>query len=173
MDFLTKKEIETYLSGDKIQCLLCGKKFKMLGPHLNQTHEITADEYRDIYGLPYGRGLCCKSTKDKFIEQANKLREEGKILTGFVSKNHKIKTHKKGPRRITPLHSKDRSRFMKKISLERTKYLDLDFDKCWELFNSGMTQKQIGKKFGVGQMTISRFMRKANKYQKEGVDNNA
>ena len=45
--FESKTEIDEYLSGDKVQCLLCGKLFKALPPHLERTHNITADDYRE------------------------------------------------------------------------------------------------------------------------------
>ena len=56
--FETKTEIEDYLAGDKVRCLLCGKLFKALPTHLERVHDITADDYRERYGLPWKRGLC-------------------------------------------------------------------------------------------------------------------
>jgi hypothetical protein len=56
--FGTKKEIDTYLTGNKIECLLCGKWFRALPTHLERTHNITADDYKERYGLPWKRGLC-------------------------------------------------------------------------------------------------------------------
>ncbi|WP_414642149.1 MucR family transcriptional regulator, partial [Brevundimonas sp.] len=32
--------------------------FRILETHLRGVHEMTGDEYRAKYGLPYGRGLC-------------------------------------------------------------------------------------------------------------------
>ena len=53
--FGTKTEIDDYLAGNKVQCLLCGKLFKALPQHLERTHEITADDFREQYGLPWKR----------------------------------------------------------------------------------------------------------------------
>ena len=64
--FTTKDEIDQYFAGDKIQCLLCGKRFKALPQHLERTHDITADDYREQYGLPWRRGLCGVGTSKKF-----------------------------------------------------------------------------------------------------------
>jgi hypothetical protein len=56
--FRTKAEIDFYLAGNKIQCLLCGKLFILLPKHLEWAHDLTADDYRELYGLPWKRGLC-------------------------------------------------------------------------------------------------------------------
>ena len=55
--FETKEEINKYFSGDKIQCLICCKWFMSLGCHVLKMHDITVDEYKDKFGLPYSRGL--------------------------------------------------------------------------------------------------------------------
>lgn len=37
---------------DKIKCLECGKYFSFLAPHLNKTHQISARQYRERWGIP-------------------------------------------------------------------------------------------------------------------------
>ena len=56
--FETKEEVYDYFSGDRIQCLLCGKWFQRLPSHLKAIHEMTSDEYKEMYGLPWKHGLC-------------------------------------------------------------------------------------------------------------------
>lgn len=164
MYFANKDDIANYFSGDRIECLICHKSFKALAPHIKAAHGINVDQYKAKFGLPWSKGLCGCKTADKLRDKAETLRAEGKILTGIVSLEHSKKVHKRGPRRITPLHSKDRRDFLTEIG-KQNRYSVLDFDECWRLSNSGLTQKEIGKKFGVSQMTVSRFMRKANKFQ--------
>ena len=165
MRYLTKEQIEYYFKGDKIQCLICEKWFKALGPHL-LTHGYNVDKYKEMFGLPWSRGLVGCKTADKFRDNAETLRVEGKLLTGIVSEGHRVKVHKKGPRRITPSHSNDRSKYLSRLGRQGAKYTSLDYDECWSLFRSGFTQEEIGKKFNVSQMCISRFMRKENKWQR-------
>lgn len=55
--FSTPEEIEHYFAGDEITCLLCGRSMRRLERHLRITHRISADAYRQRYGLPWGRGL--------------------------------------------------------------------------------------------------------------------
>lgn len=44
---------------DSIKCLLCGKDFRTLTRHLNETHQITPQEYREQFGLPVDFPLIC------------------------------------------------------------------------------------------------------------------
>lgn len=62
----TKAEVDDYFSGDRIVCLLCGKKYRNLGNHLPRVHSMTGDEYRQRYGLPWTRGLTCEDSHAKY-----------------------------------------------------------------------------------------------------------
>ena len=50
-------EVRAYFTGDVIQCLLCGKKYRKLGIHLTKVHEVAVDDYKAMYGLSWRRGL--------------------------------------------------------------------------------------------------------------------
>jgi hypothetical protein len=70
--FKTKQAVDDYFSGDKIECLLCHKRFKAIGgKHLAYIHKISVTKYKEMFGLPMGRGLISEST---FIKQANALK---------------------------------------------------------------------------------------------------
>jgi len=75
--FGTKAEIDAYLAGNKIQCLLCGKLFKALPQHLERTHDLTADDYREQYGLPWKRGLCGVGTSEKLSKNMLERQKNG------------------------------------------------------------------------------------------------
>lgn len=75
--FETKQEIYKYFSGDKIQCLLCGKWFQRLPFHLKGIHDITSEEYKEMYGLPWKHGLCGKEFSIKLSKIMNKRRDNG------------------------------------------------------------------------------------------------
>lgn len=66
--FLSIHEIEEYFSGDRITCLLCGKSFKALCSHLSLIHKVSADDYKQNYGLPYKAGLTSSDTREKKSE---------------------------------------------------------------------------------------------------------
>ena len=65
VQFTTIDEVDQYLSGEKLQCLLCGKMFLGLGNHIALQHGVPAMEYKHRYGIPYRRGLAPESTKQK------------------------------------------------------------------------------------------------------------
>lgn len=68
----TKAEVERYFSGEKIECLICGKLFMALATHLIRVHSMDVDEYKEMFNLPWGHGLVCSATKRK---QANALKK--------------------------------------------------------------------------------------------------
>lgn len=60
--FTTPSELESYFSEEKITCLECGKKYRQLGGHL-LIHDMTAEDYKDKHGIPWGMGLTGSDTK--------------------------------------------------------------------------------------------------------------
>jgi predicted transcriptional regulator len=63
--FQTMSEVDNYLSGNKIQCLLCGKNYRALTAQHIELHGLSHDEYRVKFGIPYGRSLTSAPTRDK------------------------------------------------------------------------------------------------------------
>ncbi|MDD5370964.1 MAG: MucR family transcriptional regulator [Anaerolineaceae bacterium] len=77
--FKTYEEIESYYISDELVCLLCGNGFVSLPAHLSAIHNIDADRYKEIFGLPLSRGL----VTDEFHESRSedcKRREIGKDM---------------------------------------------------------------------------------------------
>lgn len=74
--FKSIKDVEHYLSGDKITCLLCGKQYKALGTHLS-VHCYTPSTYREKYKIPNTFGLVSTETFNKFSAQAKKQHQDG------------------------------------------------------------------------------------------------
>lgn len=66
--FETIEAINEYLHGEKITCLICGKAYKALIGHL-RIHGISADEYKERYGLPYRTGLSSEGSKELYRER--------------------------------------------------------------------------------------------------------
>jgi hypothetical protein len=50
-------EIREYLAGDRVQCLVCGKKYLRLTHWHLITHGMSADEYRAQFGIPWTYSL--------------------------------------------------------------------------------------------------------------------
>jgi len=57
------KELDEYLSGDYIECLLCGREFKSLGMHLKKTHGYEPRKYKEDFNIPVTRSLSGEVTR--------------------------------------------------------------------------------------------------------------
>lgn len=62
--FATEVEIADYLSGDSIECLECGRRFRMLTGRHMATHGMTQEEYRARWGLPRGAALAIREVRE-------------------------------------------------------------------------------------------------------------
>lgn len=60
----TADELEQYLSGDFIECLICGSSFKRLGLHLIKKHGYDARKYKEGFNIPVTRSLSGEATKN-------------------------------------------------------------------------------------------------------------
>lgn len=92
--FKTITDINKYYTGDRIQCLVCGKWFKELGWHLKKKHEMSCDEYKEKYGLPWSRGLVSEDLHIRKSDTAKRLVADGKIGQNFdVEEFRKRRNH--------------------------------------------------------------------------------
>ena len=89
--FQSLDEVRAYVSGGSIQCLVCGKFFRRLGKHL-QTHNMTADDYRETFGIPWNTSLTSAPSREatgskmtperiEVFKQVPKVRPKGRRLT--------------------------------------------------------------------------------------------
>jgi hypothetical protein len=72
-------EVREYLSGDRIICLLCGRSLKALAYHLSKLHDMSSDDYRERYGIPWSYGLSCVETREKLSVATKKNLADGTI----------------------------------------------------------------------------------------------
>jgi predicted transcriptional regulator len=63
--FQTMQEVDNYLSGDTVACLICGKSFQTLNCSHLGSHGITHDEYRVRFGIPFKRSLTSAPFREK------------------------------------------------------------------------------------------------------------
>lgn len=77
--FKCMEEVDGYLSGNLIQCRECGHYFKALPRHITKQHEITADEYKEAHGIPWGRGLTSGSLHGELSQLAYDLDNAAKV----------------------------------------------------------------------------------------------
>lgn len=107
--FTSIAQVDEYLAGEYITCLLCGKKLKALATHLVKIHGIGADDYRLRYGIPWSYGLVPAISSDK-IARAQKMRWDNGTspLLGFQDGEARLKSHKIRPRKISEAVRKQR-----------------------------------------------------------------
>ena len=63
--FQTMAEVDEYLSGNTIECLICGESFQRLERHLQYVHNIAPDDYRRRFGIPFKRSLTSAPSRAK------------------------------------------------------------------------------------------------------------
>ncbi|MBV5329150.1 MAG: MucR family transcriptional regulator, partial [Chlorobium sp.] len=62
--FESKEQVLEYLSGDTVECLVCGKRLKHLGKHLLK-HGMSSDDYREEFNIPWTFALSGQATREK------------------------------------------------------------------------------------------------------------
>ena len=114
--FTNREEIEEYLSGDRVTCLLCGKDYKDVGLHI-KVHGTNIDDYKYRYGIPQRYSIMGKATLN--------LKEQNGAphLKAYVGTKHLQKTLRK-PRRLVPLLIKEGTERINKDEHHNPVYTD-------------------------------------------------
>lgn len=71
----TYDEVVEYYSNADIQCLRCGRRLKALAKHLTFIHDMSIEEYKDLYGLPNKRGLTGTYASESYRKATKKRME--------------------------------------------------------------------------------------------------
>lgn len=101
--FECREEVDAYLSGDRITCLLCGRSYKILDTHLRGAHQIDSDEYRERYGLPYRRGLCSVGFSDNCTQRNRELwSKKSELLYEALGRAKEVQRQFGNPQRNKP-----------------------------------------------------------------------
>jgi len=61
--FQTLAEVREYVSGDRIQCLVCGKWYRRLQFMHLLRHDMTSDDYREKFGIPWSVSLTSAASR--------------------------------------------------------------------------------------------------------------
>jgi hypothetical protein len=69
--FTTRADVLAYLSGDTVECLLCGKAYVNLGTHIGRSHGIRAHDYKRAFNIPRKFALMGCATRKRLSELAN------------------------------------------------------------------------------------------------------
>ena len=129
--FSTREQIDQYFADKRITCLQCGRRFQSLEPHLRQVHQMTPDDYREMYAIPYKRGLCgvefsaIRSLRSTEMFANNEERQRAALASAKAvqaefgnQQRHKPEFWKKERTKYTP---DDFEEFLRRVSLGRSK----------------------------------------------------
>jgi predicted transcriptional regulator len=81
-----KPSLKDVSKENEIVCLLCGKAYAVLGPHLSTKHNLTGDEYRDQFGIPLYQPLVAISKYEDRKRVSIKRSKERKELAKLDAK---------------------------------------------------------------------------------------
>ncbi|HHS9967633.1 TPA: MucR family transcriptional regulator [Raoultella ornithinolytica] len=113
--FSSREDAQAYVSGDKIECMECGKKFVLLEKHLRVAHFMTCEEYREKYNIPVSIPLAGAGYREKQRLKMLHLQESGAIDYSHLGKaSEKARTAGRGERRDFDL--KQQAELMKSIN---------------------------------------------------------
>jgi len=98
--FESTSEVEFYLGCDEVKCLICGRYFVSLPPHLRGRHNTTSEAYRLKFGIPFKYGLAGKAFRQAAAERMQMMIGKGLIQTAPAG--HVVE-HKQPKRRVVSL----------------------------------------------------------------------
>lgn len=145
--FKTYHEINEYFSGDEITCLLCGNGYTTLPAHLGSIHGISADAYKEMFGLPLSRGLVSDSHHEK-ISNSSKDRCIGRDIESMREMRNKIKHDLIRPiNKVIKKHCNDRLsdgvKNTKNHVTKRINLIDANCSNCGEELERKVTEYAV------------------------------
>lgn len=158
--FSTVEEVRAYLDGEKVTCLLCGKELVTLGAHIMAKHEMTSDDYRERFGIPYKYGLASKPFREEGSRRLKSLKKEG-IVPWQPTKETIRKMHKARMNR-RPITAATRQACGKQIlgylGMEK-KWQKADYDEFFRRVRTGRTPADVGQDKDVpSRNTFMRYL---------------
>lgn len=144
-EFKTIEEVEDYFGRDKLTCLICGKEYIALHKHLSK-HDISVDDYKERYGIPWRKGLISRTLCEKQAAIMKKQREEG-VLPQRPPEDH-IKKIQKAARRRRPITKATRDTQQKhglKMHGRKERWAKKDFEEYLRRIKTGRTITEVGK----------------------------
>ena len=76
--------------GDRLQCHICGKWRKGLGNHAFKTHNLTADEYRERFGLRYTTALLAPASSAKLSASISRVMDLERLESNRANADQRL-----------------------------------------------------------------------------------
>ena len=96
------EDVEAYLDGDRIACLLCGKSYKTVLIHVAKIHQMDEPTYRTRFNIPSKYVLAGKATVERLRANYRELDEDHPVRIG-IRKGDGIRRPRGSYRRPVPL----------------------------------------------------------------------
>ena len=146
----------------KFNACCAEKLYAALPQHLERTHDITADDYREKYGLPWRRGLCGTGISKKLSRNMHERLKKGYRPPIEVARKKSVGTARRPDQ---PFFVKVKEKNMKVGSEKIKKYTAQDFRKVL----LKMLKKNIGLNEACKDPKLPHF-RAVSKYSKKNPD---
>lgn len=145
--FTNKDEIDKYFSNpDGIQCLLCGRYFENLSVHLRIGHDISHEQYRDWYGLPWRKGLVSRIVSKKISSNLTKRIKNCSFIPKPDNKACIDKIRSGAMRKDQPYHTAIKAEKAKKLSKKNIKHGRKDYEKVLSVMRKNkITLREAGR----------------------------
>lgn len=69
---------------DLVECRLCGTRWRSLGHHLRHGHKMSADDYRDRFGIRRGEPLTSQATRARFQQAIRQTIAAGALAEHYA-----------------------------------------------------------------------------------------
>lgn len=127
-------------------CLLCGREYTALGGHITTKHEMTSDDYRELFGIPYSYGLAGKPFRENVSRRTKLLRKEGRVPPQPSLKTMKKMWQARKNRRpfTTATRQESRQKLLKFFDKER-KWQKGDYEEFLRRVMTGRTASEVGE----------------------------
>lgn len=164
------------------ECPLCGKKYRNIAGHTNRTHGISAQELKDMAGIPKTRPACDPELSDLISQNGREQYEENpellvNRLQGARRKNGKRNFSKAGREinlqklevaraiqqaKIAQLGYADWTQWMRDLNAERYKQTVAErTPKLIEEILNGATLSEVAERNNLSAPTVSRSLRRS------------
>ena len=144
--FTSVEELDAYFQEHKLTCLLCGRRYDQLGNHISQGHQISKDEYKEQFGLPWTYGLMGNVCRKKFSSYLKKRRAAGKIPP-TPSKDHieKLINSVRPKRPLVEAYRNDSRRKVLELHGREEAWSREDYEEFLRRIQSGRTPSEVGR----------------------------
>lgn len=155
--FQSREDLEEYLSGDRITCLLCGRSFKSLNTHL-KIHDTNEAEYKETFDIPWRTGLQSAATKARRDSAA----QERLKRPGERARLDSIRKQNASKRIEAAKNARPKAGFLIEEYTDRAigihgKSELFDKQAYLNALEDGMTMREAAKHLGYGMTAVHRY----------------